>query len=296
MKSVLKKLINPIELFKAYMFHKKGTNHIKSSEDLELMLYSRIIRNDMLHYGYFEDTKIEPDCISIHDLENAQMKYVDLIEEQILDRENNVLDVGCGMGGLSKTLHNKGIKVQSLTPDNNQKNHIRIKYPDLTVHHMKFEDFKTNERFGTVINSESLQYIDLNTAFNSVSKLLTKNGRWIVTDYFRINNDGINKSGHLHEDFLKSIDANGWTIVHQNDMTLNSLPTLKFAITFIDRFVKPLAMFSNDKLKHKVGWLFYLTQELREGLSSKSKKELAALDPDKFIKEKKYMMYVLEKK
>ena len=79
-------------------------------------------------------------------------------------------------------------------------------------------------------------------------------------------------------------------------MTLNSLPTLKFAITFIDRFVKPLAMFSNDKLKHKVGWLFYLTQELREGLSSKSKKELAALDPDKFIKEKKYMMYVLEKK
>ena len=50
------------------------------------------------------------------------------------------------------------------------------------------------------------------------------------------------------------------------------------------------------KLKHKQGWLFYLTQELRESLSKKSKKELAALDPNKFIQEKQYMLYVLERK
>ena len=42
-------------------------------------------------------------------------------------------------------LYEKGIKVQSLTPDNNQKNHIEHKYKELTVHHMKFEDFKTEE-------------------------------------------------------------------------------------------------------------------------------------------------------
>ena len=296
MKSVLKKIINPLELIRAYRFHKKESTHIKSSEDLELMLYSKIIRNDMLHYGYFDDININSDSISIKDLEDAQMRYVELIIEQILDKQKNVLDVGCGMGGLSKILYDKGIKVQSLTPDNNQKNHIESKYTELTVHHMKFEDFKTNEKFGTVINSESLQYIDLDTAFNSVSKILLDNGRWIVTDYFRINNEGINKSGHMHKDFLDSIERNGWKIVHKNDMTLNALPTLKFAITFIDRFIKPLALFSNEKLKHKQGWLFYLTQELRENLSKKSKNELAALDPNKFVQEKQYMLYVLEQK
>ena len=151
---------------------------------------------------------------------------------------------------------------------------------------MKFEDFKTKEKFGTIINSESLQYIDLDIAFDSASNIISDNGRWIITDYFRIDNDGINKSGHLHSDFLQSIRKNGWKIVHENDMTLNSLPTLKFANTFIDRFIKPLALFSTEKLKYKQGWLFYLTGELRQSMSKKSQKELAALDPNKFIKEK----------
>ena len=56
---------------------------------------------------------------------------------------------------------------------------------------MKFEDFSTNKQFATIINSESLQYIDLDTAFNCVSKLLSNNGKWIITDYFRINNNGM---------------------------------------------------------------------------------------------------------
>lgn len=296
MNSLIKKIINPLELIKAYKFHKKQSKHIKSSEDLELMLYSKIIKNDMLHYGYFEDVNINPESISFKDLEDAQMKYVDLIFNQIIDKKNNVLDVGCGMGGLSKILYDKGIKVHSLTPDDNQKNHIKMKYPELTVHHTKFEDFNANEKYGTIINSESLQYIDLNAAFNCVSKILSKNGRWIITDYFRINNDGINKSGHLHNEFIKSIDKNGWKITYQKDITLNSLPTLKYAITFINRFIKPLAFFSNEKLKYKQGWLYYLTGDFKDNISKKFQREFAAMDPDKFIKEKKYMIYVLEKK
>ena len=160
---------------------------------------------------------------------------------------------------------------------------------------MKFENFKSKEKFGTIINSESLQYIDLDTALSLVSNLLIDKGQWIITDYFRNNNEGINKSGHLHDEFLEKIKKNGWKIVYQKDMTLNALPTLKFAITFINRFLSPLALFINEKIKHKQSWLFYLTEELRMKLSNKSKKELTALDPDKFIKEKKYMLYVLER-
>ena len=40
----------------------------------------------MLHYGYFEDVDVD-ETISIKDLENAQMKYVELIVEQILDKK-----------------------------------------------------------------------------------------------------------------------------------------------------------------------------------------------------------------
>ena len=295
MKSLIKKLINPIELIRAYKFHKKQKKHIKSSQDLELKLYSKIIKTDMLHYGYFDDINIKSDSISIKDLENAQMRYVDIIIEQILNKSEYILDVGCGMGGLSNILLNNNLKVEALTPDNNQKEYIKSKSPNLTLHHMKFEDFKSEKKFGTIINSESLQYIDLDIAFESVNHLLNKNGQWIITDYFRNNEDGINQSGHLHEDFLNKVEKHNWKIIHKQDMTLNALPTLKFAITFIDRFLDPLALFINEKIKHKQGWLFYLTKELRIQFSNKSKKELAALDPNKFIKEKKYMLYVLER-
>tara|TARA_Y100001970_G_C14215701_1_gene849521 strand:+ start:1288 stop:2175 length:888 start_codon:yes stop_codon:yes gene_type:complete len=292
---IIKKILNPIELIRAFRFHKKQKNHNKSSEDLELLLYSKIIRNDMLHYGYFEDFNIEPDSISIKDLENAQMKYVEILTKQISDTGKKVLDVGCGMGGLSDILYNKGFEIESLTPDNNQKNYIESKYKNLTVHHMKFEDFKTDRKFNTIINSESLQYIDLDKAFNLVSEILSKDGRWIVVDYFRINPDGINKSGHLHADFLNYVEKKGWKISYEQDITKNALPTLKFAMVFINRFIKPLALFANEKLKHKKGWLFYLTSDLRNKMSQKTKKELAALDPDKFIKEKRYILYVLER-
>ena len=296
MNSIIKKIINPIELLKALRFHMSQKAHKKSSEDLELLLYSKIIKNDMLHYGYFKNPDIQSDSISIRDLEAAQMNYVEIIINQILDKNSRVLDVGCGMGGLSKILFEKGYQVESLTPDNNQKNYITSKHGQLTVHHTKFENFKTQNEFNTIINSESLQYINLDKAFNLVSKILAQDGRWIVSDYFRLNDDGVNKSGHLHNVFINKVEKMGWKIVYQKDMTPNALPTLKFAMLFINRFIKPLTLFANEKLKYKQPWLFYLTNQFRLNISKKSNKELAALNPEKFLKEKKYMLYVLERK
>ena len=45
--SFIKKLFNPFELIRAFRFDKKQKKHKKSSQDLELMLYSKIIRNDI---------------------------------------------------------------------------------------------------------------------------------------------------------------------------------------------------------------------------------------------------------
>ena len=69
---------------------------------------------------------------------------------------------------------------------------------------------------------------------------------------------------------LENVNKKGWKIVYQKDMTLNALPTLKFAITFINRFLNPLALFIGQKIKYKQGWLFYLTKELRINLNKKS--------------------------
>lgn len=289
-------LLNPLKWWKAYQFHQKNKVFDKSSYDLELYLYSQILSNDMLHYGYFKDKDIPADQISFALLEQAQMDYAEKIIASINNKELPVLDVGCGMGGLSNMLQKRGFQVDALTPNANQKAHIDQKYPEITCHQLKFEDFQSNASFGTIINSESLQYIDLKTAFEKVDKLLTSGGRWIVVDYFREHQEGINKSGHLLSDFLGLIDEYGWKVDHREDITENVLPTIKFANMFAERFLVPVKHFALEKLRYKKAWLYFMAQDFREKVDEKVTKEKASIDPEMFLKEKKYLFFAIDKK
>lgn len=292
---LLTTLLNPIEWFRAYRFHRQNAKFDKSSYDLELYLYSKILTNDMLHYGYFEDTEVKPENISLKMLEDAQVHYAKNIIAQIKDENNLILDVGCGMGGLAKMLDDKGMKVEVLTPNKNQVEHISKKYPNLKRYHCKFENIATVNQYGTIINSESLQYISLKDAFDKVEKLLLPGGRWIIVDYFRTNETGINKSGHLLSTFRHKYESESWKIVYEQDITRNVVPTIAFVNMYAERFLQPLKHFAFEKLRFKKAWLYYLVRGFRENIDAKIKKERASIDPVMFIKEKKYMLFVLEK-
>ena len=295
MKKLIMAFINPVKLTKAWFYQKKHPKDKKANRHSELLLYAKILKNDMLHLGYFENIDTLPEDISINHIENAQNEYAKLIAGQISNNQSPVLDVGCGMGGLSKILFDNGFKVESLTPVRQQKNHIDKKYSGFACHHTKFEKFTSDTKYGTVINSESLQYIKLDQAFDGVEKILAPRGRWIITDYFRLQQDTINKSGHMLKDFLAQTDKHNWKIIYEQDITLNILPTLKFIYMYIERFLQPLSEFAIKKLKYKQPWLYYLSNDFREAVLNKANKEIAAVDPEKFVQEKKYMLFVLQK-
>ena len=293
--SYLFPFFNPLEWIKARRFHKRNSKYDKSTYDLELYLYSKILSNDMLHYGYFEDIHIQPETISIKQLEDAQMAYAQNIVEQVVDLNNPILDVGCGMGGLSDLLLKKNNHVEALTPNRNQIEYIKSKENGIISHHCKFEHFESERKFGTIINSESLQYISLEDGFNKIDKILLPGGRWIVVDYFRLNKAGANKSGHLLGDFKAKLDQFGWNIIQKQDITLNILPTLAYANMYVDRFLMPIKHFAFEKLRFKKARLYYLTRKIRNSIDNKIEKEKASIDLAQFIDEKKYMFFVLEK-
>lgn len=295
MKKEISDCLNPINWFKAYQFHKQNACYNKSSYDLELFLYSKILKNDMLHYGYFEDVNLPAECISIKHIEDAQIKYAQNIIDLITNKDGYVLDVGCGMGGLSAMLLQNNYKVEALTPNKDQKNHIEQKYKGLVCHNHKFEDFESDKKYSTIINSESLQYINLDIAISHINKYLDANGRWIIVDYFRLHETGINKSGHFLNDFTSKIANQGWKITYQQDITLNVLPTIKLLNMYAERFLVPLKHFAFEKLRFKKGWLYYLTEGIRNAISNKMVKEFAAINPDKFLAEKKYILFVVER-
>lgn len=288
--------INPVEWIRARRFRKKTARFEKSSFDLELYLYSKILTNNMLHWGYFKDPSIRAEDISISRFEEAQIDYARLITEQIGKSDFPVLDVGCGMGGLGKLLSEIHPDVELLTPNRNQIEFLRRNMGQLKSHHTRFEDFGTETRYGTVINSESLQYIALDTAFDKVEALLKPGGKWVIVDYFRLSEQGINKTAHLLNDFLQMLSAKGWEIVVEKDITENVLPTARLINLYIERFLIPLKHFAWEKLRFKRAGLYYLSRRLRGHIDEKIAKETASVDPKMFEGEKKYLFFVLQKR
>jgi cyclopropane fatty-acyl-phospholipid synthase-like methyltransferase len=295
MRHFLSPFFNPVKLVQAWRFHKKTGKYNRTVNDLELKLYSKILKNDMLHLGYFDDVNTAPEFISIGHLELAQDRYAEIIAEQIVAKDLPVLDVGCGMGGLSKFLLSRGINVEALTPDRNQIDYIERMEHGPLCHHSRFEDFRTEKKYGTVINSESLQYLDLDKTFQKLNHIILPGGRWIITDVFRRHEESFNKSGHRIGDLLCRIRENGWEIVQERDITPHILPTLKLIYMYVDRYMVPLSNYAEEKFIYKKAWLFYLTKNIRKAISEKSKKEILAIDPALFVAEKKYMLYVLQK-
>ena len=65
------KKIKSNEWIKAYQFHQANAKFDKSTYDLELYLYSKVLKSDMLHYGYFENIDIAAEDISLKAIEDG---------------------------------------------------------------------------------------------------------------------------------------------------------------------------------------------------------------------------------
>lgn len=291
----LSPFINPLEWFRAARFKRENSRYDKSTYDLELYLYSKILTNRMLHYGYFADPEIKPEDISMNMLETAQKRYAEMILEQIHDTGNPVLDVGCGLGALAEMIHTKGIQAEVLTPNENQIKFINNNYPFLESHQCRFEEYVTTKKYGTVINSESLQYINLKEAFRKTEQIITRGGTWIIVDYFRREGSLPGKKLHLIDEFRQMVRENRWNIKHESDITPNILPTLRFVHMYVERLLLPLKHYGYEKFRFKKPGLFYLTGNLREWIDKKVRKESSRVDPERFMNEKTYRLFVLEK-
>ena len=294
MKTLLLHFLNPLAWYRAYRFKREQKKFDKSTYDLELYLYSKILTNDMLHYGYFENIDIRPEEISLQHLEDAQVKYAENIIDHIKQEQQPILDVGCGMGGLAKMILDRNLSVECLTPNKNQIEHISTKYPSIVSHHMKFEEFRSDQKYGTVIHSESLQYVDLDKTFEIVNETLKTDGRWIIVDYFR--KDGsAHQSGHLYNEFVQKVENEQWKISYQKDITENVLPTIAFANMYVERFLLPLKHFAFEKFRFKRAVLYFMANAMRKNVNNKIDSERKAIDPVEFRTNKQYQFIVLER-
>ena len=92
------------------------------------------------------------------------------------------------------------------------------------------------------------------------------------------------------------VKERNWEITAEEDISRNALPTIRMGFMIAERFLLPVKHFAYEKLRFKRAWLYHFTRDVRTFIDEKAEKELATIDPERFMKERRYMFYVVTKK
>lgn len=260
--------------------------------DLELEFYRACFGNDYLHAGYFDPIPADAESISFADLKRAMQAYTDLVATRVPDGAR-VLDVGCGTGGLIGQLRARGIEASGLTPSAAHARYVRERY-GCTVLESKLEDIELDRwcgRFDVLTSMESFHNVPPERGVPIMRALLTPGGRWINIDYYRLHPDTRNRSGRLLEDYRRALDAAGFEVVEQIDVSANTAPSMAFAHLVASRIVLPMIDFGIGRFFFKRPVLRYLTQDVVA--RQRARLRVDGIDPATLMRDKRYLLEVL---
>ena len=211
--------------------------------DLELFFCTEILKLNSLHYGYWEesekptegDNKLTLEC-----LRDGQQKYTDMLIEAIPKNVKSILDVGCGIGDVSRVLSKLEYDVTAISPDSNHAKYFENHLSKLTFLQTKFEDLDIDSKFDLILMSESQNYFPTEIGFRQCTTLLLPEGYLLVSGMFRKNSDSeIAEVPNTMEDYAKAAEKHGLLLIDNVDITENILPTIDFIYESMQNYVEP---------------------------------------------------------
>ncbi len=259
-------------------------------DDVGLRFYFEVLGLEHLHYGLWDPS----DPRTLAGLMRAQERYLDRLLELIPGGVTRILDVGCGAGGNARRLLERGYEVEGLSPDASHGERFRAA-TGARFHRAKFEDFAAERRYDLILMSESAQYVPLDRLFPSVESALAPGGQLVLSDYFVLERDGsyVTRSGHVHSEFLAAIEAGGFEIEEQEDVTDRAAPSLDLACQLLEQYFFPsvrLGLLRGAQKKPRI--TRFIARLLRKRLRKLSRR-LENLDSDLFRRQKRYLFYRL---
>lgn len=287
----------PGHLWTAFNLHRNRKANRRKFDDTRLALYSQILPSDFLHYGFFDDIDQEPEEVSLHDITRAQARYAELLIDLAGNPADPVLDIGCGIGGLSRMLKDRGFSPTALTPDRMQAAHVAKNIPGVPVLRTKLEKLNAADyagQFGTVYTAESLQYLKLDLALPILQTILKPGGKWVACDYF-LSRPSTDHTCHNWNTFNQRLEEAGWRVTYERDITANILPTLGFLHMLSTRFGLPMLGFVTLRLRRKQPGIHHLLEKALDHLEGVAADNIALVNPTEFAKDRRYMMLVMER-
>ena len=218
--------------------------------DLELFFCTEILKLNSLHYGYWEESeklKEEDAKLTLDCLRGAQQKYTDVLIEAIPKEVKSILDVGCGIGDVSRALSKLEYDVTAISPDSNHADYFEAHLSKLTFLQTKFEDLDTDDKFDLILMSESQNYFPTEIGFRQCTALLLPKGYLLVSGMFRKDSDSeFTEIPNTIEDYSKTAEKHGLLLIENIDITQNILPTIDFIYGSMERYVEPSVKMLNQ--------------------------------------------------
>ncbi len=218
--------------------------------DLELFFCTEILKLTSLHYGYWEESekpKEEGTKLTLECLRDGQQKYTDMLIEAIPKNVKSILDVGCGIGDVSRALSKLEYDVTAISPDSNHAKYFENHLSELTFLQTKFEDLDIDSKFDLILMSESQNYFPTEIGFRQCTTLLLPKGYLLVSGMFRKDSDSeIAEVPNTIENYAKAAEKHGLLLIENVDITPNILPTINFIYESMENYVEPSVKMLNQ--------------------------------------------------
>jgi len=218
-----------------------------------------------LHYGWFAEPALVGD--SLDELRVGQAAFTEQVVRLVSADARRVLDVGTGRGETARALSARGASVVTLSPDRNQGRWLgRSPHPAIRFRASRFEDFSAlgEERFDTVVFSESSNYVALDNLLAHSAALTQPRGSLVIAaPFLRGAGSRVYRDMHRLGDFRTRVELSTWRIVEEHDFTDNVAPTLRIGRRLIEQRAVPSARAIDAYIAEQgplplrlLGWLF----------------------------------------
>jgi MPBQ/MSBQ methyltransferase len=196
--------------------------------------YTGLTGTSYLHYGYWSPVPTSIDELTLPGMRLAQEAYATKLLDLIPAGVNEILDVGCGIGGNAKTMLARGFNVEALAPDPLQQQKF-VKYTDgkIPFHLSTFENYQTDRTYDLVLFSESSQYISVDNLAAGTARILKPGGYLLLADMMRSDADyteGIFSNCHLKSELEAALVRAGFKPMTIEDITAEAAPTIDLCI------------------------------------------------------------------
>lgn len=277
--------------------------------ELGLVLAQHLLGLDDLHYGLWgDDLEVRPGNFPV-----AQQRYSDMLLALLPPIEDPtcapcILDVGCGTGHLMAQMLERGYRVGGVSPDDALADLAEQRIAPWVdqgarIHRGLFEQVELPAgRYDCLLFSESFQYLDINTVFDRMARVLEPGAIAIICDLFRTPAHGDGGpgdrafgGGHDWTEFQYRLQRSPFEAVQDRDITDRIAPNVALLQGLLERRLAPAASAIDGYLTgHHPRWRRLLGWLLRKRLARFRYKYLSgARTPEAFARYKTYRCLVL---